>query len=418
MDVTLVLTHDCNLGCGYCYAGAKFNKRMPAEIAAEALELAFSKGAAKVQISFFGGEPLIAWPMLVDVANEARERAAAQGAELKMSVTTNGTLLDRERAKILDDLGVYVGLSIDGIAEAHDSNRPKMGGGSSFDDVKRGLDVLLARGTPFETISVVTPQNTKFLGESVRFLIGAGVPRVGLNPCYEAAFTDSELDSYGQGLSVSADVMLECFRAGRIVSMPVFDNKILAALKGGLSEGDKCSLGDGSVAVAPSGNIYPCERFVAEDEDHTFVMGNVMTGFVPRGQQGGGEACERGPINPECEPCGERWRCASFCACANRAETGKTNVAGGTQCWHERTTGALADRIAETLWQEKNPWFLAWFYGRVAGLGAALKENEASEAAAGASKEAATAPQTARMHGPAGVIARRTPERAHLRVMR
>ena len=24
MDVSLVLTHDCNLGCGYCYTGAKF----------------------------------------------------------------------------------------------------------------------------------------------------------------------------------------------------------------------------------------------------------------------------------------------------------------------------------------------------------------------------------------------------------
>jgi uncharacterized protein len=362
MDVTLVLTHDCNLGCGYCYAGAKFNKRMPAEVADKALDLAFGDAAEEVQISFFGGEPLLCWDALVDSAEKARRRAAESGKKLKMSVTTNGTLLTDERAAKLEELGIYVGLSIDGIREAHDAGRPKMGGGSSFDDVKRGLEVLVRRGTPFETISVVTPKNVRWLGESVRWLLEIGVPRIGLNPCYEAHFTDEDLELYAAGLAIAADAMTECYRRGRVVSITVFDNKILAALKGGLAEGDKCSLGATSVAVAPSGNLYPCERAVAEDEDLTFVMGHVDTG--PSVQ---GEACERGPVNPECADCGERWRCTSFCACANYAETGRTDVAGGTQCWHERQTAQLADRIASSLWGEKNALFIAWFYGRMTG---------------------------------------------------
>jgi radical SAM protein with 4Fe4S-binding SPASM domain len=157
--------------------------------------------------------------------------------------------------------------------------------------------------------------------------------------------------------------MIDCFRHGRIVSMTVFDNKILAALKGGLASGDRCSLGVTSIAVAPSGNIYPCERLVAEDEDHRWVTGHVETGFTVKG-----EACARGPINPECNDCGERFRCASSCACANLAETGRTDTAGGTQCWHERQTAVLADRIAGTLWAEQNPLFIAWFYGRMTGV--------------------------------------------------
>ncbi len=129
MDVTLVLTHDCNLGCGYCYAGAKFNKRMSPEVAEKSLDLAFSDDAEEVQISFFGGEPLLCWDALVANAEEARRRAARAGKSLKMSVTTNGTLLTDARAQKLEELGVYVGLSIDGIREAHDAGRPKMGGG-------------------------------------------------------------------------------------------------------------------------------------------------------------------------------------------------------------------------------------------------------------------------------------------------
>lgn len=370
MDVTLVLTHDCNLGCGYCYMGAKFNKRMSPEVAQKALDLAFGTGSTRIQISFFGGEPLLAWDQLVTSATEARERAGRDGVDLKMSVTTNGTLLDRERGRILEDLGVYVGLSIDGIQAAHEAGRPMMGGGSSWAGVANGLEVLLERGTAFETISVVTPTNARWLGETVQWLFDKGVPRVGLNPCYEAAFEDAELEVYGKGLEQAADLFVAHFRAGRIVSMPVFDNKILAALKGGLAKEDKCSLGASSVAIAPSGNIYPCEREVAEDENHQFVMGNVLSS----GLTVQGEACERGPKNEECVSCGENWRCASFCACANKAETGRTDVAGGTQCWHERKTAELADRIAETLWNERNVPFLAWFYGRVTSLGAVMAE--------------------------------------------
>ncbi|MCS6797841.1 MAG: radical SAM protein [Myxococcota bacterium] len=374
MDVALVLTHDCNLGCGYCYAGAKFNRRMPEQVVDRALELAFADGSPEVQVSFFGGEPLLAWDALVDAARKARSMAGRRGVALRMSVTTNGTLLTQERAAVLEDLDVYVGLSIDGVRQAHEAGRPKIGGGSSFDETLRGLDVLLSRGRPFETISVVTPTNARWLGESVAFLLGRGVPRLGLNPCYEAWFDDEALARWEAGLERAADEMIDCFRRGRIVSINVFDNKILAALKGGLAPEDRCSLGTRMVAVAPSGNLYPCERLVGEDEGTRWVMGTVFDGVRVRG-----EACARGPVNAECDGCGERSRCTSFCACANLAETGRTDVAGGTQCWHERTTGRIADRIAATLWSERNVPFLAWFYGRLAGLPEAGATTASSE---------------------------------------
>ncbi len=363
MDVTLVLTHDCNLGCGYCYAGGKFGRHMMPEVADAAVDLAFDGPEDEVQVSFFGGEPLLLWDQLVESAKRARARAAATGKRLVMSVTTNGTLLTAARADRLEEFGVYVGLSIDGTRSAHDAGRPKMGGGSSFDDVYEGLSVLLRRGTPFETISVVTPANVGHLGDSIRWLLEVGVPRVALNPCYEAHFDDDDLALYGEGLRAGAEAMIECYRRGRVVSVTVFDNKILAALKGGLAAGDKCSRGVTSVAVAPSGNLYSCEREVGEDDDPTFRVGHVQSGISPRPQ-----SCPPGPTNLECTDCEERTRCTSFCACANYAETGQTNVAGGTQCWHERETARLADHLASTLWSERNALFIAWFYGRMAGV--------------------------------------------------
>lgn len=379
MDVTLVLTHDCNLGCGYCYAGAKFNRAMPESVARKAVEFAFSDEPKEVHLSFFGGEPLLSYDRLTASALHARELADARGVAIRMSVTTNGTLLTPARARELHELGVYVALSIDGTKEAHDVGRPTMGGGSSFADVERALKTLVKRGLPFETISVVTPANVRLLADSVAYLYREGVPRVGLNPCYEAVWTEEDLAAYGASLERVGDVVLEQFRSDRVVSLSVFDNKIIAAIKGGLADSDKCTLGATSVAVAPSGNLYGCERDVAEDEDQTLVVGHIDSYVSTHAAH-----CERGPLNPECGSCGERWRCASHCACANRAETGRSDLAGGTQCWHERAVARVADRIAETLWNEQNEPFLAWFYGRglaqiqdpnaVVGRGAAANE--------------------------------------------
>src|SRR4051812_25500765 len=269
MDVSLVLTHDCNLGCGYCYTGAKFRKRMPREIAEKGLDLAFAgarPGESKIALSYFGGEPTLELDLLLDIAREARARAERSGIKLVQTVTTNGTLLDEARIAALYEQGIYIALSIDGVREAHDRNRPQMGGGSSFDAVERCLHLLASAGRSFETISVVTPESAPLLGESVEFLFDQGVPRVSLNPCYEAAWSDEALSAWEAGLERAAEAMKRWMRAGRTVSVSTFDNKILAALKGGLGHEDKCQLGDGFVAISPAGHLYGCERSVAEDD--------------------------------------------------------------------------------------------------------------------------------------------------------
>ena len=42
MDISLVLTHDCNLGCTYCFAGKKDRRRMSEETMARMFDPFFS----------------------------------------------------------------------------------------------------------------------------------------------------------------------------------------------------------------------------------------------------------------------------------------------------------------------------------------------------------------------------------------
>lgn len=360
MDVSLVLTHDCNLGCTYCYTGEKFRKRMSGEVVSQALDLAFGDAAEKVQVSFFGGEPLLEWDQLVRATEAATARARATGKELVFTVTHNGTLLDRDRVRYLKDHNFFIGLSIDGVREAHEATRPTRGNRSSWDAVVRGLDLLLEEQAWFETISVIDPANVRWLGDSIRWLVERGVERVAVNPNFGATFTDAQLAEWELGYRVAAELYVARSLAGKPVYINVIEDKLITHVKGGYADDDHCKMGHGAVAVAPSGNLYPCERMVEEDRATELVIGHVS-----RGIEAGRLMCldaQAGPVNDECGGCGVKARCMSFCACANRAETGSIGIAGGVQCWHEQMAIKVADEVGARLWRARDRHFLQRVY--------------------------------------------------------
>lgn len=360
MDVSLVLTHDCNLGCTYCYAGEKFRQRMSDEVAERALDLAFADDRPRVQVSFFGGEPLLEWPRLQRLADAAAARARQSGKELVLSLTTNGTLLDEERVDFLNARGFFIGLSIDGVAAAHEATRPTRGGGSSFPQVAAALALLIRRRAWLETISVIDPRNVHRLGESVRWLVDQGVTRVALNPSYGATWSDDDLAAWERAYGEIAELYVARCRAERPVYINVIEDKLVSHAKGGYDEGDRCSLGGRSVAVSPAGHLYPCERMVGEDRDPSLRLGDVHRG-VDLGRRLLLVA-RAGPRSDECGGCGVKGRCTSFCACANRAESGDIGVPGGVQCWHEQMAMRIADLVGARLWRARNRHFLARVY--------------------------------------------------------
>lgn len=60
----LLLTHNCNLRCSYCYAGEKIcyagekiNRRMDSATALASLEFLKQHANGRTIVTFFGGEP-------------------------------------------------------------------------------------------------------------------------------------------------------------------------------------------------------------------------------------------------------------------------------------------------------------------------------------------------------------------------
>ena len=59
MELTLFVDHQCNLRCTYCYNGDKFSRRMSIEVVRDAIRLALGSARDGLDVSFFGGEPLL-----------------------------------------------------------------------------------------------------------------------------------------------------------------------------------------------------------------------------------------------------------------------------------------------------------------------------------------------------------------------
>jgi uncharacterized protein len=141
----------CNLSCSYCYvyemadqAWQLLPRRMSQEVATAAVkriaEHAATHRLASVEIILHGGEPLLAgidW--LTDLVGSLRTQVPAQ---VHVAMQTNGTLLSTPVLEGLKNIGVRIGVSLDGGAEATSRHRRYANGGNSFGAVAEGLNLL------------------------------------------------------------------------------------------------------------------------------------------------------------------------------------------------------------------------------------------------------------------------------------
>jgi uncharacterized protein len=145
----------CNLSCTYCYVYEMADRGWPhlprrmdtavaATVADRIGEHARAHDLPSVDVILHGGEPLLAgtgW--LTELAGTLRARVPAQ---VNIGVQTNGTLLRPRMLETLKQLGIGIGVSLDGDAEATGRHRLYPSGRNSFGAVADGLRLLGSPG--------------------------------------------------------------------------------------------------------------------------------------------------------------------------------------------------------------------------------------------------------------------------------
>ena len=273
MNLILSLTHNCNLRCNYCYAGKKVAKSMSKETAFKAIDFAISKSKDKLEIAYFGGEPLLEYELLQEISAKAKKECEQKGLKLVQSITTNGSLLDKQKLEYLKRESIFINLSIDGNEAMHNIHRLYAGNKSSFSDVKRALE-LLSSYKRYKTITVVTPNNIKYLLDSIEFLDSMRVPKIVLSIDYFANWNEHS-KVYEEIFYKVGKYVINSFQNNSAIIIEPFNSKIVMHIKNSCNS---CKFGEYKYAVAPSGAIYPCERLIANDIG-TLSIGNVDSGI-------------------------------------------------------------------------------------------------------------------------------------------
>lgn len=153
--ITLQVTQQCNLRCEYCiYSGESGNyqnrshqsKKMSIELARKGIDflIAHSQDSNRLNIGFYGGEPLLEFELIKKCVEYAKEQA--EGKEVSFSMTTNATLLSEEIIKYLSENDILLTISLDGPKEIHNKNRKFAGSGTgSFDKIMESMEILKER---------------------------------------------------------------------------------------------------------------------------------------------------------------------------------------------------------------------------------------------------------------------------------
>lgn len=126
------ITRRCNLKCVHCYAHAKdlsFKNELSTKEGKVLLDDLSQFGVPV--ILFSGGEPTIRKDL-----PELAAYAVSKG--MRAVISTNGTLISQEMARILKEIGLsYVGISIDGMEEINDRFRGVKG---AFNAALKGIE--------------------------------------------------------------------------------------------------------------------------------------------------------------------------------------------------------------------------------------------------------------------------------------
>ncbi len=338
----------CNLDCSYCFFlskevlwGHESQRMSGATLDRFISSYLDAQPDGPVTIGWQGGEPTMRGLAFFREAVLLSEQYQRPGQQVQHAIQTNGTLLDDDWGEFLVANNFLVGLSIDGPAGLHDAYRVNKAGRGTYDQVRRGWDVLQRHKVETNILCTVNAANAGHPLEVYRHFrddLGARfiqfipiVERVeaGHEEEAERGFRD---DQGGHVLyrQVGDQVTSRTVAPqdwGRFLST-IFDEWVardvgevfvqhfdvtLGALFGQYSlcvHSPECGT---AIAMEHNGDVYSCDHYVEPD----YRLGNIadgsFAGLLAMPQQRSFGRDKRTTLPRQCRECPVRWVCNGGC---------------------------------------------------------------------------------------------------------
>lgn len=306
-QLTLEMTADCNFRCRYCIYGEHYpetrtlsHQNMSFETAKKAVDYYMAGVLGKFRenpnayptIGFYGGEPLLRFPVIRQIVEYISEQYACF-PKVSYTITTNASLLTDEVAYFLVEHDFSIIVSLDGDRENHDRNRVTADRKGTFGTVMGNIHRLRARHPHYDRfgLSVCYDYKTdlfkmrRFIQEEDLFIVK--MSRIsGSYTDYYDQFTPEDERRFREQMEALRQEFLHAARKGTLA-----DDKFLFALFGteyaelsfhSMSRENRpgflpytaaCVPGD-KVYVTVDGKFHICERV-----PHDMLIGDVKGGL-------------------------------------------------------------------------------------------------------------------------------------------
>jgi len=217
--------------------------------AKKSLEAVYPFLTKNFTLNFYGGEPLLAFPLIERTVTLLETKNRLSGKKGTYSITTNAGLLNDEICKFFSRHRFSVEVSFDGLVQ--NMQKEKKSTPLILANIRK---LLCHSGIKTEVNSVFTNQTVGYLSESMKYLIAQDIPHI--------RFSLDAVPRWNR--KALRDLEIELAKLGRIVTSHHREHKSIPV--GNYKEYEQkgifhCNAGRDRLAVSPGGDIWGCFLF-------------------------------------------------------------------------------------------------------------------------------------------------------------
>lgn len=285
----LLVSQACNMACVYCLAGRDTYQnvdqlQMPEKVAFDSIRASLDALAAdgELEISFFGGEPLLNWPLCKKciLYTEQLRKTEYPGVKVHYHLTTNLSVLPNDIEGWATKYDISFLVELDGPKEEHDLTRPYKKGGSAYADIVRNVKRLLKGGYNVMLRTTVTSRNHHSMLKIAEHHLDVGVSHISFVPLNPV---NSDLNIFEPELLPDPEVFAagleEIYRARLAPPENFFPlNEYLTHIAPGAATPLGCGMPFGNTPVVNTdGEVYACIWLMGQPQ---FKIGDLKSRFI------------------------------------------------------------------------------------------------------------------------------------------
>lgn len=364
-EVTLFLTTRCNLRCIYCYASAGDRPlaEMSLETAQRGIEFvcnnALERGKTEFGVGYHGGgEPTAHWQVLTESFAYAQRLAREKGLEVYGSMATNGILSPEQQRWIIENFR-GVNLSVDGLPEVQDFQRPALSGKPSSQVVMQTVRAFDRANFQYGIRVTVTAASVERLPQSIAYLLDNAHPKhIQVEPMYVLG------RGRDNGLAVEPQAFVQAFREAKVLAEQCGVDMFYSAARVDVLTNRFCqSCGEG-FSLTPQGLVSAC--YEVPDPGFEFAKQFIFGQYDEHRTRYEFDEEKLARLRhhtveqiPWCQDCFCKWHCAGDCTYKARHAMGNGEFVGDPRC--EITRALTLDQILEKIKQSGGA---VWAEGR------------------------------------------------------